>query len=73
MEIMQWQMFTLYFVLKSLQSIPSCILAAFEIGRSGLANLYEKICIGDSKVFDNRVLQYAIKNLNKSLTSSLAL
>ena len=61
----------LYFVLKFSQSIPSCFLAAFEIGRSNLADLLASICIGDCKFFDNGVLWYTIKHLNKSFPSSL--
>ena len=63
----------LYLFLKSSQSSPSCFLAAFDMRRSDLADLFDKICIGDCKLVDNGVLQYTIKHLNKSLPSSLAL
>ena len=63
----------LYFVLKFSQSIPRCFLAAFQIGRSHLADLLVNICIGDCKVFDRGVLWYTIKHLNKSFPFSLAL
>ena len=63
----------LYFVLKSSQSIPSCFLALFEIGRSDLVDPLDKICTGDHKVFDNGALQYTIKYLNKSFPFLLSL
>ena len=63
----------LYFVLKFSQSIPSCFLAAFEIGKSDLADLLARIYIGDHIVFGSGVLWYTIKHLNKSFPSSLAL
>ena len=46
----------LYCFLKSLQSIPSCILDAFGMGMSHLADLLDNICMDDHKVFDNGVL-----------------
>ena len=48
----------LYFVFKFSQSISSCFLAAFEIGRSDLADQLATICTGDCKVFDSGILQY---------------
>ena len=47
-------------------------LAAFDMGSSDLADLLDKICIGGLKLFDNRVLWYTFKHLNKSFPSSLA-
>ena len=63
----------LYFVLKSLQSKPFCFLAAFDMGRFDLADLLVSICIGEHILFDNGVLQYTIRHLNKSFSSSLTL
>ena len=61
------------FFLKSSQSIPSCFLAPFDIGRSDLADLLDKICFGEHKLFESGVLQYTIKHLNTSFPSSLTL
>ena len=55
----------LYFVLKSLQLKPCCFLAAFDMGRLDLADLFVSICIGECKLFDNGVLQYTIRHLAK--------
>ena len=64
MKVMQWQVFIFILFLKSSQSIPSCFLAAFDMGRSNLENLLDKVCISDHKLFDNRVLWYTIKHLS---------
>ena len=52
---------------------PSWCLAALDMDRSDLAHLFCRICISDCKLPLRGVLQYIIKHLNRSFSSSFAL
>ena len=63
----------LHLLLSSSGFNPRSCLAAFDIGKSDLADLLCIICMGDCRLLDNGVLWLIIKHLNISFLSSFAL